>query len=629
MDRNLHKWVALVALVVLRSMQAHAGGNLTQPVTVNAGAGLTKSGQTLNVGAGTGITVGADTVSADTTYLQRRVSSSCAAGSAISAIAVDGSVTCDSDLVYIAGLGITISTNTISADTTYLQRRVSASCGVGSSIRAIAADGSVTCQTDSTGITNGAGANVVMKSDGTNAVASSITDDGTGVVTSESARVGYSTGTATALLSVGRDPALATNTQNGWQISTASDGNNYIDSKTYSGGSTFYRVGAGAQTGATTTWLTVNNGTGATTFADPMTLGSTLDLGTHQIHNVTDPTSGQDAATKIYVDTATTNEITGTLTSGKVPVASGAHTETDSSISDPGGGAPVSFAAGTTSTAGPNTFGETEYSFTTATNSSGTLTDKSFARARGVWWTITGALTLDGFGFSSGTPTDGQRFMICVIGGGSLTIPHENGGEGTAGRRLNLPQSGSIIVRSQQCRDFIYENAGGAGALRWRTEGVLTGSGNPSSGTVLMSNGNQEVTGSGINDSGTAVTIASENVTLNGTSGNFVVGGASSSGGHIGSKGVTPSLTSCGTSPTIDSRSTDTAGVVTLGTSAGTTCTVNFAHSYTTAPICTVSPNGTGPQVVVSVGSTTTSTLQISSGSDVSAKTVSYTCIGN
>ena len=55
----------------------------------------------------------------------------------------------------IAGLGLTGGTitasGTIAADTTYLQRRVSASCAVGSSIRAIAADGTVTCQADTTG----------------------------------------------------------------------------------------------------------------------------------------------------------------------------------------------------------------------------------------------------------------------------------------------------------------------------------------------------------------------------------------------------------------------------------------------------------------------------------------------
>ena len=54
-----------------------------------------------------------------------------------------------------AGTGLTGGTitaaGTLAADTAFLQRRVAATCAVGSSIRAIAADGSVTCQTDTTG----------------------------------------------------------------------------------------------------------------------------------------------------------------------------------------------------------------------------------------------------------------------------------------------------------------------------------------------------------------------------------------------------------------------------------------------------------------------------------------------
>ncbi len=57
-----------------------------------------------------------------------------------------------------AGAGLTggaiTATGTIAADPTYLQRRVSATCAVGSSIRVIAVDGTVTCQTDSSGPTN-------------------------------------------------------------------------------------------------------------------------------------------------------------------------------------------------------------------------------------------------------------------------------------------------------------------------------------------------------------------------------------------------------------------------------------------------------------------------------------------
>ncbi len=119
-----------------------SGGDIT---AVTAGTGLTGGG-----------TTGAVTVNADATYLQRRVSSTCAAGQAIRAIAADGTVTCESsggggDITsVIAGTGLTGGGTsgdvTIDADTTYLQRRVSSSCATGRAIRAISSTGGVTCQ---------------------------------------------------------------------------------------------------------------------------------------------------------------------------------------------------------------------------------------------------------------------------------------------------------------------------------------------------------------------------------------------------------------------------------------------------------------------------------------------------
>ncbi|WP_456449139.1 S-layer homology domain-containing protein [Thiolapillus sp.] len=122
-----------------------SGGDIT---AVNAGTGLSGGG-----------TSGDVSLAADLTYVQRRVSSTCAAGSSIRAIAADGSVTCETDdnsggdiTAVSAGTGLsgggTSGDISLAADLTYVQRRVSSACAAGSSIRAIAADGSVTCETD-------------------------------------------------------------------------------------------------------------------------------------------------------------------------------------------------------------------------------------------------------------------------------------------------------------------------------------------------------------------------------------------------------------------------------------------------------------------------------------------------
>ncbi|MFN2221254.1 MAG: hypothetical protein ACK2UH_01775, partial [Candidatus Promineifilaceae bacterium] len=137
--------------------QVNADGSvLCEPVAGGAG-------DITAVYAGTGLSGGGEigdlTLDVDTTAIQQRVDSSCAVGSSIRAIAQDGTVTCESDddsggdiTAVNAGSGLSGGGDsgdlTLDVDTAAIQQRVDSSCAVGSSIRAIAQDGTVTCESD-------------------------------------------------------------------------------------------------------------------------------------------------------------------------------------------------------------------------------------------------------------------------------------------------------------------------------------------------------------------------------------------------------------------------------------------------------------------------------------------------
>jgi hypothetical protein len=192
------------ATIISRKLAGFSGDALTNGLALGSGtrntpeavqsfllAGCGATGGTVtSITAGAGLTggtiTGSGTIAVNTAVIQNRVSGTCAVGSSIRAIAADGTVTCQTDTTggsgtvtnVATGLGLSggpvTLTGTISADTTYLQRRVSASCAVGSSIRAIAADGTVTCQVDT-----GGGGTVTSVGSGTGLSGGPITAAGT------------------------------------------------------------------------------------------------------------------------------------------------------------------------------------------------------------------------------------------------------------------------------------------------------------------------------------------------------------------------------------------------------------------------------------------------------------------
>ena len=100
--------------------------------------------------AGNGLMLAGGAFAVDPQTFQRRVVSACAAGTSLRAINQDGSVVCEpfSATSYTAGAGLQLNGTAFAADPAFLQRRVSSACAAGSSIRTIAADGGVICQPD-------------------------------------------------------------------------------------------------------------------------------------------------------------------------------------------------------------------------------------------------------------------------------------------------------------------------------------------------------------------------------------------------------------------------------------------------------------------------------------------------
>ncbi len=278
-----------------------ASGNTTVAGTFAATGAITDGGNRVFSVAGSGLSSSAATVSLNMT------GASCSAGQYMSALTATGAGTCTAEVgdisSVVAGAGLydggTSGTVTVS---------VGAGTGITVAADSISVDTSVIAEVaDISGTTN-----TVAKFTAANTVGNStITDDGSSVVTTISTFVGLNTGTDAKVFNVGRRADLSTNAQNGYEIQAYSDGNNYIDSKAWSGGLTYFRAGAGAESGAARIWLTLTNGTGVAAFGS----GGVTMAGTLNVTGLITATAGFAAAAASTI-TVPNASITLTLTGG-------------------------------------------------------------------------------------------------------------------------------------------------------------------------------------------------------------------------------------------------------------------------------------------------------------------------
>lgn len=100
-----------------------------------------------------------------------------------------------------------------------------------------------------------------------------------------------------------------------------------------------------------------------------------------------------------------------------------------------------------------------------------------------------------------------------------------------------------------------------------------------------------------------------------------------SNAGNIISSGTVPSVSVCGTSPSMDQGSTNFSGKINVGSVTATACTLTFANGgFTTAPNCVVSDDNTG----VTADITSISATAVVFGFSVSLASghVWYICVG-
>lgn len=286
-----------------------------------------------------------------------------------------------------------------------------------------------------------------------------------------------------------------------------------------------------------------------------------------------------------------------------------------------------------------NNFGDTTNSEAIVGDSNCTGTPGSCQKSVGLLGEATGTVQSTGTAY-------GVFGTALATGGTNIGLyGHANGG---TSNHAVLIDSGDFVSSGTAGTSGQVLTSNGAGLMaEWKTASGGSGSGIVSPGTFTWTN-NFGMSGStlalvnassaftftasssstGINlvsiSSSPAVNANDFLLTVSSVAGTVAFGIQNNS--HIVSSGTTPSVTTCGTLPSMDPNSTDFAGTINTGSGSPTACTLTFASPFANTPVCVVSDDLQTSEPAVTTRSATAITMTL--GASLSSGHIFFICVG-